>query len=389
MNEWILLTLIGLIHSGAWLLTELWVNRHHTNVTYKELTAVGICQIGALLIFVVFFKMPHMTAIAFVLVTQALADHLIFKNNEAFSILLTSIFFVMIVNLNMIVLAVTEYFFKPSLNEDKTTLLVSLVVYALVLVVMKITGKWVSDLHQSLIRRSKLSITLIALNGFIPMLIYGLFFTFREAINPFYIFPTPVYRLWVVIELLFFVMLLFYFFISFLLTYFFIKYKNRSEYDLMTQTLNKATGLHNLEKLLKKALLNKKPISVSFIDIDALKAINDQYGHEMGDLAILKAVEVIKSNIRQTDALFRYGGDEFVLGIYDCEKAQIEAIFQRVLGELEAFVRRENYPFEICFSYGIKVHDGIANLDAEALIHLADQEMYKKKFMNKVVSYHY
>lgn len=391
MSEWVLLGILGLLHTTSWLLTEYWVNRHHTQVTLREMATVAICQIGTLLIFVVLFNMPNMVAIAFVLVTQALTDHLVFKNNEAFSILLTSIFFVMIVNLNMIVFAASEYWLNDgfALSEDHITLVASLVVYGIVVVVMKWAGHWISDLHKSLNRRSKLSITLIALNGFIPMLIYSLFLTFREAINPFYVFPTPVYRLWVIIEILFFVMLLFYFFISFLLTYFFIKYKNRSEYDSMTETLNKATGLAQLKQMIKKSLLNKKPVSVAFIDVDALKVINDQFGHEMGDVAIVKAVELIKTNIRQSDAFFRYGGDEFVLGIYDCEKDVAEQVFERVLKDLKAYVKSEKHPFEICFSYGIKVFDGKDSVDAEALIRQADQEMYKNKFMHKVVQYNY
>lgn len=389
MSENVLLLVIGFIHTFSWLLIEYCVNSHHMRVKLKDLIKVGLVLGSAYLFFAVMLRLPMTLSIALLIFIQALMDYLLFKNNKAFSIVLTSIFFVMTVNLNLIILTSTEYFTNnhTAVHTAEIILVISVVVYSLVLIIMRGLSRWISDLNNALSARSKISTTLITLNGLFPMLLYGLFLTIRGEINPVQTLGTEVYKVWIMIEVMFFLMILLYFFISFLLIYFYIKYKKKSEYDAMTDTLNKTTGMLKLKKMIQKASQYKKPLSVCFIDIDALKAINDHYGHDKGDMVILKLVEAIKKNIRESDAFFRFGGDEFVIGIYNCDHDIVEQIFQRVLNELRHCSEVEDHPFDMCFSYGIKVFDSEDEMDAEELIVLADQEMYKKKFMNKVIAY--
>jgi diguanylate cyclase (GGDEF)-like protein len=90
-------------------------------------------------------------------------------------------------------------------------------------------------------------------------------------------------------------------------------------------------------------------------------------------------VEEIKKNIRKSDFLMRYGGDEFVIVFYDIRKQHAESIFERVLSELERIKEEENHLFDMHFSYGIWMHDGNETELPEAVIVQADREMYKKK----------
>ncbi|MBI5305642.1 MAG: PAS domain S-box protein [Chloroflexi bacterium] len=86
------------------------------------------------------------------------------------------------------------------------------------------------------------------------------------------------------------------------------------------------TGLHNrrymeetLERELRRAARSQRPLSIVTIDLDHLKDINDQFGHEMGDEALRQFGNLIKSSIRGADVACRFGGDEFILILAEAE----------------------------------------------------------------------
>ncbi|MEO1928289.1 MAG: diguanylate cyclase [Nautiliaceae bacterium] len=85
-------------------------------------------------------------------------------------------------------------------------------------------------------------------------------------------------------------------------------YKKKSEIDLLTKTLNRGT----IEERLKY-ILNSSYGSLLFLDIDKFKSINDTYGHEEGDEVLRNFVKLIKKEIRSSDILGRWGGEEFVV----------------------------------------------------------------------------
>lgn len=98
--------------------------------------------------------------------------------------------------------------------------------------------------------------------------------------------------------------------------------RNALDYKRVTEQAHKdpLTGVYNrgmLESVLRRetglAQRHSAPFSIVFIDIDRFKGINDRYGHATGDRAIKAFVEAIARNMRTTDMLARYGGDEFVL----------------------------------------------------------------------------
>ena len=85
-------------------------------------------------------------------------------------------------------------------------------------------------------------------------------------------------------------------------------------------TVDKLTGVANRQSLLA-ALFNEverssrynRPLSVAFVDIDHFKAVNDTHGHGVGDVVLRGVAQAIKANLRQTDIIGRYGGEEFML----------------------------------------------------------------------------
>ena len=85
-------------------------------------------------------------------------------------------------------------------------------------------------------------------------------------------------------------------------------YKKKSETDLLTKTLNRGTIEEELRHILKKS-----HGSLLFLDVDKFKSINDTYGHEEGDEVLRNFVKLIKQEIRSSDILGRWGGEEFIV----------------------------------------------------------------------------
>ncbi|HBV69127.1 MAG TPA: GGDEF domain-containing protein, partial [Clostridiales bacterium] len=84
------------------------------------------------------------------------------------------------------------------------------------------------------------------------------------------------------------------------------------------------------------ASLKNQPLSVCFIDMDNFKALNDLYGHDMGDWAIKSTAEVITKHIRsERDWAARYGGDEFLLCLNNADEKQAYAILKRIQDSIE------------------------------------------------------
>jgi diguanylate cyclase (GGDEF)-like protein len=91
-------------------------------------------------------------------------------------------------------------------------------------------------------------------------------------------------------------------------------------------TVDKLTGVANRQSLLA-ALFNEverssrynRPLSVAFVDIDHFKAVNDTHGHAVGDVVLRGVAQAIKTNLRGTDIIGRYGGEEFMLLLAETE----------------------------------------------------------------------
>jgi diguanylate cyclase (GGDEF)-like protein len=122
--------------------------------------------------------------------------------------------------------------------------------------------------------------------------------------------------------------------------------------------------------------------AVLLCDLDDLKKINDEFGHQAGSEAIQAAAEVLRGVVRGTDCVARYGGDEFVVTLKDSDRAGAERVVTRareLLGEVE-LVHAPGH--EVTVSIGVAVfgEDGIT---AEELVRAADTAMYANKRFHK------
>jgi len=145
--------------------------------------------------------------------------------------------------------------------------------------------------------------------------------------------------------------------------------------------MDSLTGVNNrnfFEEVLKKELKDLESLGVSygiiFIDLYKIKNINDTYGHIVGDRILLRVGEIIKRSLRRDDIVVRYGGDEFVVVVFNAEKEKMETIVQR----LSESLRFKEGNIEVIGNVGWATYpeDG-KNLDD--VLNVASLRMYKDK----------
>mgnify|MGYP002557130578 CR=1 FL=1 len=153
--------------------------------------------------------------------------------------------------------------------------------------------------------------------------------------------------------------------------------------------LDSLTGLYNrmayqefAEPLYEKCRLQKKPVTVMFIDADHLKYINDTFGHDMGNLEIRGIADGIRKVFPPEAVSMRYGGDEFVVLLPGCEKAQAESLKAAFLKALDEISKSLHAEFDVEASIGYEVVlCGEKSLNE--CINNADEKMYQFKKARK------
>jgi diguanylate cyclase (GGDEF)-like protein len=168
--------------------------------------------------------------------------------------------------------------------------------------------------------------------------------------------------------------------------------KNKELYRL--SITDKLTNIYNREKLdsvlkdeMNKALRYNSVFSVILIDIDFFKKVNDTYGHQVGDDVLKETASLLLNNIRNTDVVGRWGGEEFLV---ICPNTDIKGA-QNLAWKLNNIINKYSfttYPPQLTISAGVASYiDGIGKFDE--IISNADKALYQAKDegRNKVVSY--
>lgn len=127
------------------------------------------------------------------------------------------------------------------------------------------------------------------------------------------------------------------------------------------------------------------PISIAMIDIDDFKKINDTYGHDAGDLALKDVANKIKSNIRQSDFVFRWGGEEFLVLLNDINLEKSFEVLDKIRKCVEShIIYYADKTFSVTVTIGVSWLD---NRDICGSIDVCDQKLYegKRTGKNKIV----
>ncbi len=146
--------------------------------------------------------------------------------------------------------------------------------------------------------------------------------------------------------------------------------------DQLSGLYNRGTGEHKIKKYIE----NKESGLFCLMDCDYFKAINDNFGHEVGDKVIQAIADVLKKNSRPEDVAFRLGGDEFAVfvhGLTDLNAA--EKLWDRVVSAFKQIEIEELKDYTISISAGCTFYDGNSNDNFNTLYKKVDDAMYISK----------
>jgi diguanylate cyclase (GGDEF)-like protein len=151
------------------------------------------------------------------------------------------------------------------------------------------------------------------------------------------------------------------------------------------------TGLSNRrgfdllgERLYRVAERFDMPMAVIYADVDLLKPINDNCGHDAGDRLLIEVAELLQHELRDSDVVARLGGDEFGALLTGTAAADTEQILQRLNAAIERRNRETDEPFEISLSVGMAAgNPGEDRESLQRIIDAADYDMLKAKRARK------
>ncbi|MCA9840061.1 MAG: diguanylate cyclase [Trueperaceae bacterium] len=150
--------------------------------------------------------------------------------------------------------------------------------------------------------------------------------------------------------------------------------------DALTGALNTRAFLTTLEREVRRARRYDHPFTVSYIDLDNFKQVNDQHGHARGDEVLKMVVETLRSNLREVDTLARLGGDEFIILLPETNADAAMSALEKLKRELLSKMTLERLP--VTLSAGVITF--VSNYpDPDEIIRETDALMYRVKTEGK------
>ncbi len=154
--------------------------------------------------------------------------------------------------------------------------------------------------------------------------------------------------------------------------------KHLSETDALTKLNNRRCFENCFDKEFARAKRYGNKLSIGIIDVDFFKKINDTYGHLCGDYILQEVAYNIVNNFRQTDFVFRYGGEEFTVILTETSVESAQIPFERLRKTIEEQVfKYDNKDIKVTISAGISSNTELQ--DAWDMLDEADKALYKAK----------
>ena len=151
--------------------------------------------------------------------------------------------------------------------------------------------------------------------------------------------------------------------------------KEANDYDALTSVLNRRAGDNAINNLIE----NNINFCLCIVDLDGLKYVNDNLGHQYGDIYLKSIANLLKNNCRNSkDVVFRYGGDEFVIIFVEMSTYDVYVRMQYIHNEVNKLNDNSEFPMNI--SYGISPD---SELSISQRFEQADNCMYKMKAEHK------
>ncbi|HET7168307.1 MAG TPA: diguanylate cyclase [Candidatus Limnocylindrales bacterium] len=163
---------------------------------------------------------------------------------------------------------------------------------------------------------------------------------------------------------------------------------DRATFDRLTGVANRQSLLAALFAEVERAGRYERPLSVAFVDIDHFKTVNDTYGHGVGDIVLRGVAQTIAANLRASDMIGRYGGEEFMLILTETGVEEGATLTEklRTLVQRQRFAVDGGADISVTISIGIAGGSG-AQLRMDTLVRDADAAMYSAKSLGRNQTY--
>jgi diguanylate cyclase (GGDEF)-like protein/PAS domain S-box-containing protein len=157
---------------------------------------------------------------------------------------------------------------------------------------------------------------------------------------------------------------------------------HRATHDALTGLANRSLLMDHLDRVMARLARRSGTVAVLFCDLDGFKALNDTFGHRVGDTALQEVAKRILGAVRREDVVVRMGGDEFVIVCEAVDTWEASHVADRVRDALEAPLRVGGRDFTVSVSIGVaQVSESSGN--PEDLVRRADLAMYRAKKLGR------
>jgi len=148
--------------------------------------------------------------------------------------------------------------------------------------------------------------------------------------------------------------------------------------DPLTKVYNRKALERDLLEILEKGNDRDLNLCIAILDLDNFKSINDTYGHLVGDFVLIKFAQIMKSLIRSSDKIYRYGGDEFVIVFNRSTLINAKKSIERIINKISKIkLKYKDYIITLTVSAGIAYHK--KGDDIKSILQRADDALYEAK----------
>lgn len=161
--------------------------------------------------------------------------------------------------------------------------------------------------------------------------------------------------------------------------------------ELNTLSRDQLTGLESRKQMeewlsyrCQQVNHGKKSFGLIMIDLDGFKSINDNWGHQEGDEALIIFANLLNQSFKRTDLISRFAGDEFLVALEADDPVLVQAIIERFQLKLKEFNHKSLKKYKILCSMGVVIFDPQIHKHSIGLLNAADQMMYKEKEKRKI-----
>ena len=160
--------------------------------------------------------------------------------------------------------------------------------------------------------------------------------------------------------------------------------EHNAHFDALTNLPNRVLLADRLRQAMLHAQRRNRLLAVAYLDLDGFKAVNDHFGHDVGDQLLIALSSLMKQALREGDTLARIGGDEFVAVLTDlADTAACVPLLQRLLDAAAVPVDINGLELRVSASVGVTVYPQPESVDGDLLLRQADQAMYQAKSSGK------